>query len=87
MPQTSHVWGREWWLFAGAVFGALFWIRYTFQQIAEIAVQCLTDQIKMLEVDPWREVVVILVDRGWPDSCCACQIRLCPPSFAKSGRQ
>ena len=75
------------WLFWRTCFGSdmAFLIRNPDNNIGNIAFECLTNQIQMLQVDPVGQFPIIIVYGAGPYLGHPSQIGLCVPSFAKSG--
>lgn len=57
------------------------------KDVGDVAVEGLTYQIKVLQIDPVGYFVVQVIYRRWPDPRLPSEISLCPPPLAKPSGQ
>ena len=61
-----------------------FLIWFQNQEIGQVAVKGLTNQIEVVQVDSFREFVVVFVDSCFPNTRHPVQISLSQPPFAEA---
>jgi len=56
---------------------------FPYDDLRELAPQNVAYQVEVLEVDPFRDLVVKLIDGGWPYAGAPGKVSLRPPPLAK----
>ena len=54
-------------------------------EVFEVTVQCLTDEVEVVQIYTLRKIVVQLIDRLTANPCDTSKVALCHPPFAKAG--
>lgn len=54
-------------------------------EVFEVTVQCLTDEVEVVQIYTLRKIVVQLVDSLTANPCDTSKVALCHPPFAKAG--
>jgi hypothetical protein len=54
-------------------------------EVIEVTVQCLTDEVEVVQTYTLRKIVVQLVDSLTANPCDTSKVALCHPPFAKAG--
>jgi hypothetical protein len=54
-------------------------------EVFEVTVQCLTDEVEVVQIYTLRKIVVQLIDGLTANPCDTSKVALCHPPFAKAG--
>ncbi len=60
---------------------------YTDKDLAEVAAKSLANQVQIMEIDPLRDVMVVLIDGSRPNTSCAGKVCLRPADLAQLAGQ